>query len=763
MAALVTLAALLLAYGFAPGVERAVGQQDALLFRNFHEMETLGGTPYRWSKGGNRRDERASAIVVPQVGRGDGVLELQVRAPDDRPPIPLTLAAGGRTLAVAEVRGRQTVTVPVPGSAVSGGDVRLALIAPAWTRADGKDPRARGVAVERIAWRPSGWMLPPARQLWILPAFAAALALLVRRLRGSSPAARIGPAIAGGLVALAAAWRPLEVAPFTHRLLVGVVLAHAALLLWSALAREAGSSWWRLPARVTPPALLILMALGYWTLVAAHVALCYETNRFCPTLVTGTTGAVVLAGLLAAAALRSRRESIALAIVAAGGLVQAVGAGALAFRRPAVDFATLWTAARDFSLGGSLYKPAEVAANHFGAVFKVPPFYGMLLLPFARLDLPTALAVDRTLDVALYLACAAVLGLWLRPRLGGRVAVAAVAVVLGLMQPAFDTIAYGQIDVVLLGLMALAFLALRAGRPAVVGVAVALAALLKLYPLVLVVLLLARREGRAVAWTAGSLVALVGVAMAVMGGREHVVFATEVLPRIGGGTGWVENQTVNGFLCRLLAGARRPEPVHDPLIDALTWTAFALVAGASAWVAARPAEARSTAAALSFGAFLVVMVLAVPAAWIHYETVTILTFLLLVWSAGERPLSPSLAFAVALAFGLVAYGNQWTFYDGSGRPGLTVLALSRELYGLALLWAAALLSAGSRGPSGSPPPPAEARAWPSSAPLRDRDRGSTARAPAGSRRPRWGACGRRSPAPRGRGECRRAPPGRSAC
>jgi len=697
-AALVTLVTLLLAYGFAPGVERAVGAQDALLFRNFHEMETLGGRPYRWSKGGPRRDERASAIVVPQVGRGDGVLELQVHAPEEGPPVALTLSAGGRTLAVADVQGRRTVAVFVPRAVLSGGDVRVALTSPAWTR--GKDPRPRGVAVEAVAWRPAGWMLPPARQLWMLPLFAAALALLGQRLGGPSPALRVAPAAAGGAFALAAAWRPLELAPFTHRLVLGVVLAHAALLLWSALVRAPGSPWWRLPVHVAPSALLLLMALGYWTLVACHGALCYETRRFCPTLVTAITGAAVLAGLLAAAALGSPlRERIALGIVTVGGgVVQAVGAGMSAFRRPAVDFATLWTAARDFSLGGSLYKPAEVAANHFGAVFKVPPFYGMLLLPFARLDVRTALLVDRVIDVALYLACAAILGLWLRPRLGGRLALAAVAIVLGLMQPAFDTIAYGQIDVVLLGLVTLAFLALRAGRSAVVGLAVALAALFKLYPLVLVLLLAARREWRAVAWTAGWLLALVGVAVAVMGWREHVVFATEVLPRIGGGTGWVENQTVNGFLCRLLAGARRPEPVHDPLIDVLTWTAFALVAGVSAWVAARPADPRSAAAALPFGVFLVVMVLAVPAAWIHYETVTIVTFLLLVGSAGERPVSPGLTFVVALAFGLVAYGNQWTFYDGAPRPGLTALALSREFYGLALLWTAALLSARSRRP-----------------------------------------------------------------
>ena len=48
---------------------------------------------------------------------------------------------------------------------------------------------------------------------------------------------------------------------------------------------------------------------------------------------------------------------------------------------------------------------------------------------------------------------------------------------------------------------------------------------------------------------------------------------------------------------------------------------------------------------------------------------------------------------MSLAFGLIAYGNQWTFYDGSPRPGLTALWLSRELYGLVLLWVAALRAA----------------------------------------------------------------------
>ena len=36
----------MLAYGFTPGVERAVGEQDPILFRNFHDLETIAGTHY---------------------------------------------------------------------------------------------------------------------------------------------------------------------------------------------------------------------------------------------------------------------------------------------------------------------------------------------------------------------------------------------------------------------------------------------------------------------------------------------------------------------------------------------------------------------------------------------------------------------------------------------------------------------------------------------------------------------------------------------
>jgi alpha-1,2-mannosyltransferase len=437
------------------------------------------------------------------------------------------------------------------------------------------------------------------------------------------------------------------------------------------------------------------MGIAYLGLLAYHALLCLETGGFCAPAATTIVGLVVVAGLvvIAVGAREARRPRLALALLAAGGAASALAATWRALHRPAVDFVTLWTAARGSWLGGSLYQPVAVAANHFGAVFKVPPFYGMLLLPYGRLEVQTALDLHRALGVGLYLAGATMLFRLFRPNLGASPALAAVAVVMGLTQPSFDSLAYGQIDIVLLALMIATLLGLRGGRPALAGLAIAVAGLLKLYPLVLVVFLAVRREWRAIVWTGAWLIALNGLSVAVLGWHEHVVYATQVLPRIGGGTGWVENQTLNGFLSRLMLGALRPEPVHDRGLDALTGAGFVVMAALSAWTAGRPSDRRSSLFALQFGLFLVLMVMAVPAAWIHYETVTVLAFLILVWHAANTPLGKGSAFAAALAFGLVAYGNQWTFYDGSPRPGLTALALSRELYGLALLWVTAALSA----------------------------------------------------------------------
>jgi alpha-1,2-mannosyltransferase len=612
--------------------------------------------------------------------------------------------AGGRTLLETSVQGPATVRVPLTGAALRRGDLDVLLISPAWTTR--RDPRPLGVAVERVTWTPLGWTWPPARQLWTVPALSAVLAALALALGRSVRAAAGGAAAVGVLVAVASACRPLELAPYSHRLLAFAIAWYAPLLLCCLLLREAGHAPWRLPPLSGPAALTLITFGGFWSQWAFHAFLCRDSaGAFCPPGRVSFAGTATFVALGAVAMVsrsgtRLRLASICVALAAAAhGLM----AAASAFRRPAVDFETLWIAARAVAAGQSPYRVGEVLQNHFGAVFKAPPFYGVAFLPFASLDLGPALFVYRALTAALYVGCGALLMRLLRGRLDPRLALTAVVVVMGLMQPAFDTMAYGQIDVVLLTLITAALLGTCLNRPALTGFGIASAALLKVYPLLLVGHAVARREGRVVAWTAAWLALLTGVAAAVAGWDVHVVYFTEVLPRIAGGTGWIENQTINGFACRLLTGQVVAVPQRSSALDAVTYGGFlgvAALTAVAAWKAQGPSSARR---AMQFGVFVVATLVAVPAAWIHYSTITVLAFVLLIRDGAERPFSPGSAFATAVAFGLVAYGNQWAFYDGSPQVGLTLLALSLKLYGLVALWVVMLGRAWTEAKSSSPP------------------------------------------------------------
>jgi hypothetical protein len=532
--------------------------------------------------------------------------------------------------------------------------------------------------------------LPPARQLVVLPAVAAAVTLLLARLRYRPALALAAGAGSGAALALWAGRVPLAVAPYTTRLLLLMLLAHGGLLLWTALVRSERTGW-RLPVEVDASKLIILCAIGYWMLFPFQWALCREVGPgVCPRPGTQTIGLAVVPSLLLLAGwpglLPAARRTWALRILALAAIAAGAYATTFAFRRSAPDFFIHWRAAFDLNLGRPLYKLDEIRANHFGHAYKLPPFYVLFFLPFATADDNRVLAGFRLINVALLLASAGLLANMLRRSRGWAVALAAVAVVVGLMQPAFDTIAIGQTDIFLLFVAVLMLVGLRGGRPWLVGLPLAFAISFKIYPALLLGLLVLRREWRSIGWTVLGLLLFNGIAVGVLGWQNHVIWVTEVLPSLGGGTSWVENQTINGFLSRLVTGTMRLDPIQDPFLNLLTYGSFVLVAGISFLLVLARTERHDFGFVLQYSILLVVLALAVPAAWIHYSTITILAFFAVIWHAAVRPLSIRQAVAAALAFGLIAYGNQWSFFTGTRHLGLPALALSYKGLGLAILW-----------------------------------------------------------------------------
>lgn len=683
-AILATLGGLFAAYRLTPPITQSVEPHDTFVFRDFFDLEQLSNLAYRWGTG-------KSSVVLPQAGQpSTGVLTLSLLSPNAEAPMDLTLTANEQPLLTTPIQGQRTVSLLVPGTALSGGDPRFGLLSQTWSSAT--DPRPLGIGIAHASWNELGWTLPPLMQMLVLPALVIVLGLLLLRLSQSPLLSATVAGVIGVGLALGAGLRPLEVAPYTPRMLLMVILANAVLLLWTALARPE-QRWWELPRRVDLPLLVGLLGVSYWIVLLYHQSSHMIWDLGGPRRGPQIIGLIVLAILLVLALLpkmaTSTRWKAALIILAISGVAEAAYSAWFSFRRSGPDFFILWRAAYDFNLGRPLYKITDVLTNHFGHVFKVPPFYGMLFLPIADAtdaQYSMALAAHRALNVVLYATTGGLLVRLLRPRFGWLLSLTAIGVIMGLMQPPFDTIAYGQIDIVLLLLLTLTLLGLQSERPWLVGLGIALGTLFKLYPFMLVGFLFVRREWQAIGWVAGWLAILNGIAIAVMGWDNHVMYVTQVLPNIGGGTSWVENQTINGFLNRLSYDPLRTEPVRGLSISLLTYGGFALVAGISLLLSFAPFERKSSSYALQFGIFSVVMVLAVPAAWMHYSTITILAFAMLAWYSADRPLPLGKAVLLALSYGLIAYGNQWSFFDGTQNPGLPFLALSYKFYGLVLLW-----------------------------------------------------------------------------
>jgi hypothetical protein len=102
-------------------------------------------------------------------------------------------------------------------------------------------------------------------------------------------------------------------------------------------------------------------------------------------------------------------------------------------------------------------------------------------------------------------------------------------------------------------------------------------------------------------------------------------------------------------------------------------------------LALRPAGSSSTRFALQYSAFALVMVLAVPAAWMHYEVLLFLPFAALLLDARDRAIGLTRASLLAISFALIAYGNPWSYYDGTIMGVLTLLGVSYKFYGMLLL------------------------------------------------------------------------------
>lgn len=349
------------------------------------------------------------------------------------------------------------------------------------------------------------------------------------------------------------------------------------------------------------------------------------------------------------------------------------------------DFSAYWAAAGNFVHGESIYTSDQLSGQYPPGpqfLFTYPPIVAIVFVPFAALfpnDYRVAAGFWAMLGLVILtwsiLAVTRAEGLDRRFEiLKGRGRWLLVAGAFALT-PVIGELAVGNVHLELVGLFTIAWLGLRRGDAVGerwAGLAMAAAALLKVFPVVLVLWFIATRRWTATVWAIAGAAIAIGVAITVTGIQPWLDY-----PRI---------------ILNLSAPADTADTVAPMVwLTPLLGFGFARVVVVGGLLAIVLWSARTQHAILSFAVGVTASIFLAPAVYHHYLTILVLPFLL--------GLSAGLSIAVlAAAYFLTWFGQQ----DALGQWSNLVSRAPQTIAVLVLL--GGFLWQGRRGPRDVSPP-----------------------------------------------------------
>jgi alpha-1,2-mannosyltransferase len=304
--------------------------------------------------------------------------------------------------------------------------------------------------------------------------------------------------------------------------------------------------------------------------------------------------------------------------------------------------------------GGSLYDYV-VPKSHYG--FTYPPFAALMMLPMALVPWHLAIAISAV-------ACALVAVLvvfWLvDPVARGQgwprwFAVGVAVLFAAAFEPLRETFLFGQVNMLLVGLVAADVLLLARGSR-FAGVGIGLATAIKLTPGIFVIYLLVTQRWRA-AWVAMATAAAMTVLAAAIAPDASRVFWTDAVwntDRIGV-LSFVSNQSLNGALARWSPAGPNP----------LLWLALAAAVSVVWLVRVRRAVAAGDEL-LGFALTGILGCLISPITWIHHLVWVGPAILLLLdraMAAPDRRRRNALLALMIFSYALLSSRFVWNFHD----------------------------------------------------------------------------------------------------
>ncbi|OWY83361.1 MULTISPECIES: glycosyltransferase 87 family protein [Rhodococcus] len=318
---------------------------------------------------------------------------------------------------------------------------------------------------------------------------------------------------------------------------------------------------------------------------------------------------------------------------------------AILVRSELIDFLVYRMGARVLLDGADIYGQMPPVTDDFALPFTYPPLSAMLFAPLALIPVTFGKIVFTLVSVAALVVTLRVVLDRLRPDFEARTAwiVTAVAVAGALLlEPVRETISFGQINLVLMALVALDVLVKTPKWPR--GMLIGLAAAVKLTPIAFLLLFLLRRDRRTSATILASTFGFTALAFAVMPATS-AKYWLDTLPDTGriGAAYFATNQSFKAVISRF----GPPE-----LMGSVLWLLAVAVMLLVAVVAIRRALEQGDLV-LALFANATAVLLASPVSWSHHwvwVAPALLALGLAAWRVPDAQRLTAIAAGVALVF-----------------------------------------------------------------------------------------------------------------
>lgn len=257
-------------------------------------------------------------------------------------------------------------------------------------------------------------------------------------------------------------------------------------------------------------------------------------------------------------------------------------------------------------------------------------------------------------------------------------------------RPAISTLSNGQMDILMLALLIGAFALAIRDLYIASGATLACAIMVKLQPILMMPWYLTRARWRGIFGVVVGIAFIVCVSITLNTPVLYERYITNILPARGAElTGHPEDQSLSSFICRLsgVTGMNKLTPSqHHGILIATNIVAalLALITMGVMWYTDDEAEMQLS---LSFSAFVTLMLLILPTAWIHYETQLLFPIGALLCYALLFSNRKLFVIWLVCTF-LISFGDRSLFADPKFNAWPFILIQSYKFYGILLMWGA---------------------------------------------------------------------------